>query len=199
MLKNAEPFVLGRDQAYIGVLIDDLTTKGVTEPYRLFTSRAEHRILLRTDNADLRLCREGLRLGLLPAAAEPAFSAYERKVREFVEDKKAAPRENAELAPWTEKTARAEADVQLFYAGYVARHHKEIRKLETLDRVKIAEDFDYHSINGLLTESLQKLERIRPRTAAQAGRIPGVTPADIHLLLIHLERRRRLNAHEKTH
>lgn len=199
LLKNAEPFVPRRDQAYIGVLIDDLTTKGVTEPYRLFTSRAEHRILLRTDNADLRLCREGFRLGLLPPEVEPAFSAYEKKVQDFVADKKARPEENPDLLPWTETTARAEADIELFYAGYIARHHKEIRKLATLDHVKIAENFDYSSVQGLLTESLQKLTKIKPRTAAQAGRIPGVTPADIQLLLIHLERRHRLKQNEKTH
>ncbi len=194
-IRGEQPLMLGREEAYIGVLIDDLVTKGVDEPYRMFTSRAEHRLHLRSGNADLRLMEKGRALGLVP---EPLFERF-RRYREAVERALSArpvPFSDEELSPWTLEKAREEARVQRHYGGYIARQRRMAEKLGRLDPVSIPPDFSFESVGGLLTESRQKLCRIRPRSLGQASRIPGVTPADVQILWVHLERERRL--HEKT-
>lgn len=192
-----EPFVLRRDEAYIGVLIDDLINKGVNEPYRMFTSRAEYRILLRNDNADLRLAPHAFKLGLLDGKYKAPFEKYRALCERLIANPSASADENeTELFPWTVQKARTHADIHHKYAGYYERNKKDAEKLAELDAVKIPQGFDPSSVRGLLFESAQKLAEVKPQTLGQAGRIPGVTPADLQLLAVHIERFRRLkNAH----
>lgn len=184
------PFVLRRDQAYIGVLIDDLITKGVNEPYRMFTSRAEYRIILRTDNADLRLSGFAIELGSLPADYAKSFAAYKAAVEKLLKNPEAGI-EEADLSPWSLSAAKNTAAVQRKYAGYLERNLKDAKALANADKIVIPEGFDVAGVKGILIESSQKLAKIRPSTLGQAGRIPGITPADLQLIAIHIEKFRR--------
>ena len=195
--QGKEPFVLRRDEAYIGVLIDDLVTKGVNEPYRMFTSRAEYHILLRNDNADLRLCPHGFALGTLDEKYKPAFEKYAREVACLKENSRYQVDET-NLYPWSAEKVRFHVDVHQKYAGYYDRNKKDAEKLALADNIVIPEGFDPSSVKGLLFETSQKLKTVCPRTLGQASRIPGVTPADVQLLAIHIERYRRLKHAEKV-
>ncbi|MBI5200073.1 MAG: tRNA uridine-5-carboxymethylaminomethyl(34) synthesis enzyme MnmG [Elusimicrobia bacterium] len=181
-LEDLEPIVLRREQAYIGVLIDDLVTKGVDEPYRMFTARAEHRLTLRADNADLRLMDLGRRIGLLAPAAYERFCRYREELERA-------------LAGGTSNDPRVQEQVALRrrYDGYIARENRLVARMASLEETAIPEDFDF-AVEGLLTASRQKLAHVRPRTLGQAGRIPGVTPADVQILSVHLRRRAALPA-----
>jgi len=219
-----------RDEAYIGVMVDDLITLGTNEPYRMFTSRAEYRLILREDNADLRLTEKGRELGLVDDLRWAAFSAKKEQIEQ--ETERLA---NSWIQPKTEqaeavleKTGQAisreynlldllkrpeleygdvaslrgepvenpqvaeQVQIQVKYAGYITRQQDEIEKLRRHENMPLPMDLDYSSIEGMSNEIRQKLDEAKPETLAVAGRIPGVTPAAVSLLLIHLKKRAML-------
>ena len=158
----------------------------------MFTSRAEYRILLRNDNADLRLTPHALRLGMLGEEYKKPFEAYQALTQKLIENPHADVQDDPDMFPWTLEKARAHADIHNKYAGYYERNKKDAEKLAEADNIKIPEGFDPSSVRGILFETSQKLREIKPQTLGQAGRIPGVTPADIQLLAVHIERFRRI-------
>ena len=173
--RNEPPVRLGRERAYLGVMIDDLVTKGADEPYRMFTARAEHRLTLRADNADLRLMELGLELGLVPEKHRAAFLRY----RELVES--GGEESDEALAPWSMKAVRAQREIRDFYAPYVARERAAWERAAAAESAELPELLDLESL-PLTREARQKLAAARPRTLGQAGRVPGVTPADVQVL-----------------
>ncbi|NOS71237.1 MAG: tRNA uridine-5-carboxymethylaminomethyl(34) synthesis enzyme MnmG [Verrucomicrobia bacterium] len=197
--------VIRRDQAYVGVLIDDLITKGTAEPYRMFTSRAEHRLLLRQDNADLRLSDLGHDIGLLSDSKYRRFVTKRESINAEIsrlnsvrhgQDTLAQLLRRPEITyatlpncnPDLPSDVVQQVEIELKYAGYIERQHVEVKKLKSLEEKRIPHDFDYESVTSLCIESKQKLSKMRPQTIGQASRISGVSPADISLLLVWLKR-----------
>jgi tRNA uridine 5-carboxymethylaminomethyl modification enzyme len=211
-IKNLEPVVLRRDQAYIGVLIDDLITKGTTEPYRMFTSRAEYRLLLRQDNADLRLSKIGHDIGLLPERHYQTFcakkSAFENELNRlqvtvyennFLVKILSRPEVLYKDLPGRDESLSEEVvqqvEIAVKYAGYIDRQELEVQKFKKFEAKSIPDTFDFSTVPSLRLEARQKFAKIRPTTIGQAARISGVSPADISILMVWLKRWAGTNGH----
>ncbi|HKD35532.1 MAG TPA: tRNA uridine-5-carboxymethylaminomethyl(34) synthesis enzyme MnmG, partial [Pirellulales bacterium] len=208
-LRGNEPLVLGREQAYIGVLIDDLVTRGVDEPYRMFTSRAEFRLSLRQDNADRRLMPLGRQIGLISDDRWQRLTAKEAEIAAALEVLGTSRVGDADLLrhlrrpefTWSDAVREAPAlasishdaalqvEYDIKYAGYVARQEIDVARQRRLAEKRIPSGFNFAAIAQLRTEAREKLSRVQPVTLAQATRISGITPADIALLMVHLEGR----------
>jgi len=204
-VQGKESIVLRRDQAYIGVLIDDLVTKGTTEPYRMFTSRAEYRLLLRQDNADTRLSQIGNDIGLLPSRNYVKFQLKQRAIigelsrlsatrsgQDTMEQLLKRPEISYKDLPHRDNSLADEVvlqvEIAVKYAGYIDRQEIEVERLKSFEEKEIPESFDYATAGGLRTEARMKLGQIRPKTIGQAARISGVSPADISILLVWMKR-----------
>lgn len=228
-IKEEMPFILDRSEAYIGVLIDDLVTKGTNEPYRIMTSRAEYRLLLRQDNADMRLTERGYAVGLvkkdryerLLKKKEVVTAEIDRLkkkilqpdvVNPFLKEKGSTPVKSGisllellkrpeityddaavidDVRPKLSAHQKTMMEVQIKYEGYIIKQQQQIEKFKKLEHKKLPSDLDYFSIEGLRIEARQKLDALRPVSVGQASRISGVSPADINVLLIWLEKMRR--------
>jgi tRNA uridine 5-carboxymethylaminomethyl modification enzyme len=209
LARGAEPWWPQRDQAYLGVLVDDLTTRGVSEPYRMFTSRAEYRLTLREDNADLRLTEVGRRLGLVDDQRWDAFNrkrdaigaeterlramyvsaGFHKKTSIYEALRRPEIKYNGVVTdPVADPAVAEQVEIQAKYEGYIARQRDEVERRKNAETTRLPAELDYREVRGLSTEAQQKLNRHRPETIGQASRISGITPAAISLLLVHLKR-----------
>jgi len=204
-VQGKEPVVLRRDQAYIGVLIDDLVTKGTVEPYRMFTSRAEYRLLLRQDNADLRLSAIGAEIGLLPQRNHQKFLTKQLAIQaelhrlqttrhgaDTLEQILRRPEVSYAELPHPDKSLDSEVtqqvEIMVKYSGYIERQETEVNRFKSMEDKQIPQWIDYETVPSLRTEARQKLSKIRPATLGQAARISGISPADVSLIMVRMKR-----------
>jgi tRNA uridine 5-carboxymethylaminomethyl modification enzyme len=207
-LRGEEPLVIDRSQAYLGVMIDDLVTKGVDEPYRMFTSRAEYRLLLRHDNADRRLTPLGQRVGLVSDERAAAFARHEAEIARAAEFLQSTRHDGGTLEEWLRRPeidwdaitslaprmgeltisvrAAQQVEIETKYAGYIRRQESEIARHHKVQSVPVPATFDFWAIPQLRREAKEKLAKVRPTDLGQAGRISGITPADLTVLMLYL-------------
>jgi tRNA uridine 5-carboxymethylaminomethyl modification enzyme len=230
MIQGREPLILGRAEAYIGVMIDDLVTKGTREPYRMFTSRAEYRLILRQDNADLRLRGKGYRVGIFSEEEHSRFIQKKRMIEEEIIRLKETRVKEHEVPPVSlaqilkrpevcyediericpskrlhtsdarlQTEVSEQVEIEIKYEGYIKRQIEGVERFKKLEEKRIPSNFNYRDVKGLSKEVIEKLEEVRPISIGQAGRISGVTPAALSILLIALEKRRREKIEDESY